>query len=56
LLLKPARNGEEAGFAADTYLAILDHFLKDTAPSANSATNAPAPTAKAMAEPASDEE
>jgi Fe-S-cluster containining protein len=33
--------GEEAGFATDAYLAILDHFLKETAPSA-SATNAPA--------------
>ena len=26
-------SGEEAGFAASTYLAILDHFLKETAPS-----------------------
>ena len=25
-------SGEEAGFAADAYLAILDHFLKETAP------------------------
>jgi hypothetical protein len=25
--------GEDAGFAADTYLAILDHFLKEIAPS-----------------------
>jgi hypothetical protein len=32
---------EEAGLAADAYLTILDHFLKETAP-ANSATNAPA--------------
>ena len=48
--------GEEAGFAADAYLAILDHFLKETAPSAGSATNAPAPPAKAMAEPPSDKE
>jgi len=32
--------GEETGFATDAYLAILDHFLKETAPSA-SATNAP---------------
>jgi Fe-S-cluster containining protein len=33
--------GEEAGFAADAYLSILDHFLKDTAPS-GAATNVPA--------------
>jgi hypothetical protein len=32
--------GEEAGFAADAYLAILDHFLKETAAS-GSTTNAP---------------
>jgi hypothetical protein len=48
--------GEDAGFAADTYLAILDHFLKDTAPSANPATNVPAPPAKSMAEPTPDKE
>ena len=34
-------SGEDAGFATSTYLAILDHFLKETAPS-GSATNAPA--------------
>ena len=48
--------GEGAGFATDAYLAILDHFLKETAPSAGSATNAPPPSAKAMAEPALDKE
>jgi hypothetical protein len=32
--------GEDAGFAADAYLAILDHFLKETAAS-GSTTNAP---------------
>jgi hypothetical protein len=32
---------EEAGFATDSYLAILEHFLNETAPS-GSATNAPA--------------
>jgi hypothetical protein len=37
--------GEEVGFATDAYLAILDHFLKETAPSA-SATNAPAASPK----------
>jgi hypothetical protein len=43
--------GEEAGFATDAYLAILDHFLKETAPSA-SATNAPAslPASKPQSE------
>jgi hypothetical protein len=32
--------GEETGFATDAYLAILDHFLKETTP-AGSATNPP---------------
>jgi hypothetical protein len=32
--------GEDAGFATSSYLAILDHFLKETAPSGD-ATNAP---------------
>jgi hypothetical protein len=32
--------GEEAGFAADAYLSILDHFLNETAPS-GSASNSP---------------
>jgi hypothetical protein len=43
--------GEETGFATDAYLAILDHFLKETAPS-GSATNAPAslPTSKPQSE------
>jgi Fe-S-cluster containining protein len=35
--------GEEIGFATDAYLAILDHFLKETAPS-GSATTSPAPS------------
>jgi hypothetical protein len=34
--------GQDPGLATDTYLTILDHFLKETAPS-SSATNAPAP-------------
>jgi hypothetical protein len=34
-------SGEDAGFAANAYLSILDHFLKETAP-AGSASNAPA--------------
>jgi hypothetical protein len=34
-------SGEDTGFAASAYLAILDHFLKETAPS-GSATNTPA--------------
>ena len=43
-------SGEDAGFATDTYLAILDHFLKETAPAAGSATNAPAAREKQKAE------
>jgi hypothetical protein len=37
------QGGEGAGFATDTYLTILDHFLKETAPSISS-TNAIAPS------------
>jgi uncharacterized protein len=33
-------SGEDPGFAANAYLSILDHFLKETAP-AGAATNAP---------------
>jgi hypothetical protein len=36
------QGGDDAGVATDTYLTILDHFLKDAAP-AVSVTNAPAP-------------
>lgn len=32
--------GNDAGGAVDSYLSILDHFLKETAPPAGSATNA----------------
>lgn len=49
-------SGEDAGFAADTYLAILDHFLNETAPAAGSATNTPAPSATSKAGPASEQE
>jgi len=48
-------SGEDAGFAASTYLAILDHFLKETAPS-GSATNAPASSRVAKPPPAEKEE
>lgn len=34
--------GDDPGFAADSYLAILDQFLKSTPPSSASKTNAPA--------------
>jgi len=34
--------GAEAGLMTDGYLAILDHFLKETAPAADAATNTPA--------------
>jgi hypothetical protein len=47
--------GEEAGLAADAYLAILDHFLKETAP-AGSPTNAPALSPDSKPKPAPDEE
>jgi hypothetical protein len=37
-------SGEDPGFAADTYLTILDHFLKSTPPSGHSVTNATSKT------------
>jgi uncharacterized protein len=43
-------SGEDAGFAVNAYLTILDHFLKETAPT-RSTTNAPAPSPKATAKP-----
>ncbi|MCX6925786.1 MAG: hypothetical protein NT154_21645 [Verrucomicrobia bacterium] len=49
-------SGEDAGLATGAYLSILDHFLKETAPSAGSATNAPAPSTKSKAEAPPDEE
>ncbi len=48
-------SGQDAGFAGNAYLAILDHFLEETAPP-GAATNAPAPSPKAKAEPAPEEE
>ncbi len=48
--------GEDSGFTMDAYLAILDQFLKETAPAPGSATNAPAPSAKAPANSAPDKE
>ncbi len=48
-------SGEDAGFAATAYLAILDRFLKESAP-AGAATNAPASSPKAKSEPAPDKE
>jgi hypothetical protein len=47
--------GEETGFAMDAYLAILDHFLKETAPS-GSATNAPATAPRSTPAPAQPDE
>jgi hypothetical protein len=35
-------SGEDAGFAASAYLSILDHFLRESAPT-NAATNTPPP-------------
>jgi uncharacterized protein len=48
-------SGEDAGFAASAYLAILDRFLKESTP-AGTATNVPAPSPKARAEPAPEKE
>jgi len=48
-------SGEDVGFATSTYLAILDHFLKETAP-AGLTTNAPGPSPKAKPEGAHEEE
>ena len=42
-------SGEDTGFATSAYLAILDHFLQETAPS-GSATNAPGPLPKTKPE------
>jgi hypothetical protein len=47
--------GEEAGFATDAYLAILDHFLKETTPTVP-ATNAPTRASLSKAKPAPEEE
>jgi uncharacterized protein len=47
--------GEEAGFAVDAYLAILDHFLKETPPT-SSATNAPASSPASKPVPAEKDE
>ena len=53
---EPGRDsGEEAGFAADACLAILDHFLKETAPS-GSASNSPGSLPKTKPEGAHEEE
>ena len=48
--------GEDAGFAVDGYLAILDRFLNDGKPATTSTTNAPAKTAKPKVEPPAKEE
>ncbi len=48
-------SGEDAGFATGTYLAILDHCLKETAPS-GSATNAPASSSASKLPPAEKDE
>ena len=44
-------SGEDGGFAANAYLSILDHFLKETASSAGSPSNAPAPSPSAKPTP-----
>jgi hypothetical protein len=49
-------SGESAGVAANAYMAILDSFLKETAPPGSSATNAPAPSTRAKPTPAPERE
>lgn len=47
------QSGEDTGFAAEAYLSILDHFLKETAPSAstsNATKSSPRPKPKAEPE------
>jgi hypothetical protein len=48
-------SGEDAGFAASTYLAILDHFLKETAPSSPT-TNGPVASPKSRPAPSQPDE
>jgi hypothetical protein len=48
-------SGEDAGFATSTYLAILDHFLKETAPS-GAATNGAGTSPKSTAAPTQPDE
>ena len=48
-------SGEDAGFAASTYLAILDHFLKETAPSSPT-TNGPGTSPKSAGAPTQSDE
>lgn len=47
--------GQDAGLAIDGYLAILDHFLNETAPPAGAVTNAPAPAKSRPKPPAENE-
>jgi len=48
-------SGEDAGFAASAYLSVLDHFLKETAPS-GAATNAPTSSPASKPPPAEKDE
>src|ERR1035438_4544893 len=48
-------SGEDAGFATSTYLAILDHFLKETAPS-GAPTNGPGTSPKSDVAPTQPDE
>jgi len=48
-------SGEDAGFAANAYLSILDHFLRDTAPKAPT-TNTPASPSASNPAPSAKEE
>ncbi len=48
-------SGEDGGFGTSVYLSILDHFLKETAPS-GSATNGPGTSPKSTAAPTQPDE
>jgi len=48
--------GDDAGWALDAYLSVLDHFLRETAPAGGSGTNAPAQAPKPKPAPAAEEE
>ena len=48
-------SGEDAGFGASAYLAILDHFLKETAPSGPT-TNGPGTSPKSAGAPTQSDE
>jgi hypothetical protein len=48
--------GDDAGWALDAYLGVLDHFLRETAPAGGTGTNAPPQAPKPKPAPAAEEE